>query len=125
MSLDFYLDDEEKEEECKCDMCDHVHIRKYRRCLFHGHITHNLAEMANHLKIYECLWRPDENNLKYAKEIIPILEHGLDKLKTSSQYYKQYEPSNGWGTIVKFIKFIDDVLFHCKEYPNAEIRVSR
>jgi len=66
MSLDFSLNSKQGGEEVE---------------VLDKNITHNLNTMADKAGIYNCLWRPDENNFKYAKDIIPILEKGSQDLK--------------------------------------------
>jgi len=88
-------------------------------------ITHNLGKMANEAGIYNILWRPDENGYKSASDIIDILEKGLNNMKARPEYYKQFDSPNGWGLYEHFIPWLETVLEVCKEYPDAEIRVSR
>ena len=93
--------------------------------VFSKNITHNLTGMANAAGIYKALWRPDENGFTVAKEIIEILEEGLEKLKADPKTFKAYNSSNGWGVYEHFVPFVEAVLDACREYPNAEIEVSR
>lgn len=39
-------------------------------------------------------------------EVLPKLHHGLKELTEHPERYRQYEPSNGWGTIDGAIKCI-------------------
>ena len=107
MSLDFYLSA----------------VRKVE--IFSRNITHNLGKMATEAGIYKCLWRPDENEFKYARDIIPILREGLEKLKKDPDHYKQFNSPNGWGMYEHFVPFVEDILRMCEENPDAEISVSR
>lgn len=107
MSLDFYLV-ETKETE-----------------VFDRNITHNLVAMAEEAGIYHPLWRPDEINAVYAREIIPFLERGLEKLKADPERFEKHNADNGWGLYEHFVPFVEDVLKGCRENPDAEIRVSR
>lgn len=113
--------------------------------VYWANITHNLGEMASEAGIYEALWRPHrlrseyaiadgnydaewefENNVAIkASEIIPILEKGLSDLKARSEYFKQFDSSNGWGLYVHFVPFVEKYLEACKEYPESIIEVSR
>jgi len=110
MSLDFYLTYEEDGNKIE---------------VFSINITHNLGETAEKAGIYECLWRPDENNFIYAKDIIEVLEKGLIDLKARPDYFKQFDAPNGWGLYIHFVPFVEEVLNACKQYPNAKISVSR
>ena len=93
--------------------------------VFDINITHNLGKMADEAGVYYALWRPDERDWKIAKDIIPILEDGLTKLKENPEHYKKFDAENGWGTYEHFVPFVEDVLRACKQYPSAIIRISR
>ena len=84
-------------------------------------ITHNLGTMADKAGIYYALWHPDEKGWKQAKDIIPILEKGLKKLKAKPEYYKKFNSPNGWGMYQHFVPFVKEVLKACKKYPSAKI----
>ena len=93
--------------------------------LYWANITHNLNTMASRAGIYKALWRPEEIGVKYAKDIIEIVEKGLNDLKERPEYFKQFDASNGWGTYEQFIPFIEEYLQALKEYPEAKIYISR
>lgn len=110
---------------------------------YHANITHNLTDMAKEAGIYEALWRPyrlktketfasydeerafEEGCAVYAREIIPLLEKGLNELINRPDYYEQFNASNGWGTYIQFVDFVRNYLTACIKYPNAIIDVSR
>ena len=92
---------------------------------YSGNITHNLSEMARKAGIYEALWRPEEIAATKAKDIISILETGLDRLKSRPQYFRKFDSPNGWGRYEHFVEFVAEYLAACKEHPEAEIEVSR
>jgi len=110
MSLDFYLT-------YNCD--------GNRITVFDSNITHNLGKMADKAGIYYALWRPEEKGYKKAKDIVVILEKGLEKLKAKPKYFNKFNASNGWGTYEHFVPFVEAVLEACKQYPKAKIVVSR
>lgn len=94
--------------------------------LFEANITHNLTAMAEAAGIYKALWRPEELGISTAKELIPLLTEGLSKLRSNqSEYIFHYSPKNGWGTCADLVKFTQDYLDACKEYPDATISISR
>lgn len=88
-------------------------------------ITHNLNGMADAAGIYKCLWRPEENGIKTAAEMIPLLEAGLASLKAEPEKYLPLEPANKWGTYPGFVEFVDGVLACCRENPDAEVVAGR
>ena len=93
--------------------------------VYSSNITHNLNKMAEAAGIYEVLWRPEDLDLKYASELIPLIEEGLAKLKADPEYYKKFDSPNGWGKYEDFVPFVEEYLAACKENPDAEVSVSR
>lgn len=93
--------------------------------LFWQNITHNLDIMARHAGIYDCVWRPEQNGIKYARQLIAPLEDGIQKLKSDPAHYRQYDAPNGWGTYEQFVPWLENYLQACKKHPNALVRVSR
>ena len=111
---------------------------------YDANITHNLGEMAKEAGIYEALWRPhrlredydiaednyeaehefEDNVVILASEIIPVLEKGLNDLKSRPEYFEKFNSSNGWGMYENFVPFVEKYLNACKEYPNAIVEVS-
>jgi len=110
MSLDVYLIDKEQDEPNE---------------VYSANITHNLNKMAMEAGIYEALWRPEEIGKKKASEIVEILEKGLSDLKERPQHFEKFNSPNGWGMYEHFVPFVENYLNACKEYPNADIEISR
>lgn len=98
---------------------------KPKKTVYEANITHNLTTMAEAAGIYQALWRPDEYNYNQAKDIIPLLEAGLVRLKARPKYYERYNAPNGWGLYKNFVPFVEKYLQACKDYPEAYIEVSR
>ncbi len=121
MSLDIYLHGPPEDRECgECG-----HIRPVSNCLFDANITHNLGEMATAAGIYKYLWRPDECNIKTARDLIAPLRQGIAYLKSDPEAFKRYDSPNGWGSYVDFVPWLERYLDACEQYPDAEISVSR
>jgi hypothetical protein len=93
--------------------------------VYSANITHNLKNMAGEAGIYEHLWRPDEIQITKAKELIEPLRQGLHNLKSEPERYKKFNPENGWGSYDVLVKFIENYLNACYEYPDADVEVSR
>lgn len=93
--------------------------------VFDYNITHNLGKMAGEAGVYEALWRPEEKSWTKAGDLIETLEAGLKELKDKPEHYQQFNPENGWGSYDGLVEFVEQYLAKCKEYPEAEIRVSR
>jgi len=109
MSLDFYLQYEIDGNEIK---------------VFESNITHNLNKMATEAGIYEALWHPDRIGAVYAKDIIPVLLSGYNKLTENPSIYKAFNNPDGWGLYEHFLPFVKNVLNACIKYPSAKIKTS-
>ncbi len=110
--------------------------------IFRYNITHNLGEMAHHSGLYEPLWRPyklrpdfvpdqlneyefEEQQTIIAGELISHIEKGLETLKSDPDYFKKYNPENEWGNYDGLVKFAENYLKACMEWPEAKVEVSR
>jgi len=93
--------------------------------VYTANITHNLSRMADEAGLYQYLWRPDEVGIEKAKELIEPLRHGLTELRSKPEHYKQFNPSNGWGSYQLLVRFTIRYLRACEQYPNATVRVWR
>mgnify|MGYP000847489620 FL=1 len=124
MSLDVYLYGKSATEECECT-CGHKHTTTVQQDLYHANITHNLGTMADAAGIYKALWRPEEIDVTYARQLIPLLRKGLANLQSSPKTFQRYNSPNGWGMYEHFVPFVKNYLAACEEYPDAIVYVSR
>ena len=110
-------------------------LEEKREAVYSDNITHNLNAMADAAGIYEALWRPyqlkegynipdgdhdaeykfEEANPVKAREIIPIIEKGLEDMLARPEYYKTFDSPNGWGLYKNFVPFIEEYLGALKE----------
>lgn len=98
------------------------------KTVFDGNITHNLSRMADEAVLYLALWRPEDlsiSHLPKAKDLIFLLESGLAALKERPDFYRQFNPKNGWGTYEGLVDFVERYLDACKAYPDADVHASR
>lgn len=100
-------------------------INGYEKCVYNANITHNLGAMAEVAGIYEALWRPDENRIVNASQLIEPLTAGLSKMREDPAKFKKHDASNGWGTYADFVPWIEKYLQACKDHPEATVGVSR
>lgn len=107
MSLDVYLIDADGSE------------------VYSANITHNLNAMAAEAGIYNCLWRPDENGITNARQIIEPLAAGLTLLATEKGRFEQFNASSGWGLWRHFVPWCAAYLQACRDNPEALVEVSR
>lgn len=107
MSLDVWLRDSEGHE------------------VFGANITHNLNRMAMEAGLYNCVWRPDENNYLKAGDIIADLRIGIARMATAPTHYKQFDAENGWGIYDDFMPWLIRYLEACEKNPEVLIGISR
>jgi hypothetical protein len=99
--------------------------------VYSGNITHNLNSMAaavvlsNGLTLYQILWRPDEHELKFARDISELLDEGWNILLADPEKFKNYNPPNGWGSYDGLCNFVYKYRNACWDNPDAELRISR
>lgn len=91
---------------------------------FDFHITHNLGKMADKLKVYDCLWRPEENGFNIAAHITPYIQRAIYRIELDPSVYDKYDAVNGWGTCSQFVLWLKDLLKTCLEHPDWTILVS-
>ena len=92
--------------------------------LYQDNITHNLAKMAKEAGIYKYIWMPEENNIKYAGDLIEYLKDGFCKLIINPKFYREFEPANNWGSYEGLLNFVMGYLEACKKHPKAKIYAS-
>ena len=90
-------------------------------------ITHNLTDMADAVGLYKPIWRPEEMtpSIVFVKDLIPILQKGLDELIVKENELIKLNESNGWGTYPQLVTFVQDYLNACLANPDGTIRVNR
>lgn len=125
MSLDIYLEGPEFESKCTCPRCDAVHTCTEREEYFEANITHNLTSMADEAGIYGIVWRPEENGIAKAEQMIEPLREGIWRMKTYPERFLPLNPSNGWGSYADFVPWLEKLLAACEQYPDATPRASR
>jgi hypothetical protein len=93
--------------------------------VYEANVTHNLNRMADAAGIYQVCWRPEELGLTKAGQLVPLLRAGLDYLRADPVFFRQYNPSNGWGTYEGFVEWVAAYLAACEANPDADVSVSR
>jgi|TARA_Y100000310_G_C20658500_1_gene803331 hypothetical protein len=94
--------------------------------LYDANITHNLGPIAEMVFLYGPLWRPEENGIDTASDLIDPLINGLHDLRRFGRdHFKDAAPKNGWGTYDGFMHFVENLLKACQEDPKAKFTVSR
>jgi hypothetical protein len=100
-------------------------IETSRHSVFEANVTHNLTKMAAEAGIYEALWHPELTTIKKASELAAVLEPAISDMKARPEYYKRFNPENGWGSYEGFINWLGRLYDACIEHTDAEIQVNR
>jgi hypothetical protein len=77
------------------------------------------------MTLYQVLWRPDEHKLMFARDISDLLDEGWNTLLADPEYFKQFNPENGWGSYDGLCNFVYKYRNACWDTPDAELRISR
>jgi hypothetical protein len=81
--------------------------------------------LSNGMSLYDVLWRPDEHGFTHAGQILDYLHEGVVKLMKDPDYFRRYNPENGWGSYEGLVRFTKEYYDACMENMEAELRVSR
>lgn len=125
MSLDVYLQGDERKTVCRCPCCEHEHKRMVATEFFSANITHNLGPMARAARIYKPLWRPEELGITKAAQLIEPLKKGLQLLKSNPERFEKLNSPNGWGLYENFVPWVEAYLCACELHPDAHVKVWR
>lgn len=79
----------------------------------YANTTWNLREMIRASTGLE--WKNEENN-GLVKDVITYIQKGLDALLEHPEQFKQYESSNGWGTVSGCITFFLQILMDWEDF---------
>lgn len=125
MSLDIYLTEDTKGQ-FTCPHCG----QEFEVCtgtveVYSANITHNLNKMAEEAGIYRALWRPEENGIKTASDLLSAIEAGVSDMQARPEYYSQYNSPNGWGMYERFVPWLLKLMQACREHPSAKVTVDR
>lgn len=93
--------------------------------VFTANITHNLGRMAAECGLYEPLWEAQDNGVTHASELIEPIRAGLERLRDERERLLEFNPSNGWGDYDGLLRFTENYLAACEQWPEAEVRVWR
>lgn len=93
--------------------------------VYSANITHNLGKMADMAYIYEALWRPEEIGIIHAYQLIEPLKTGLTILRENPDYFKNFNPENGWGNYDILVTFVEEYLAACEKYPQSDVLARR
>ncbi len=78
-------------------------------------LTANLLPMAKAANL-EFLWELSYQCDHKAQDLIEPLTAGLGRLLASPEVFKQYNPSNGWGSYETLVDSIARLLDNCRKH---------
>jgi hypothetical protein len=84
-------------------------------------ITNNLIRMWEEAGVYDALYNSEG---KTAKEVLPILEQGLQLMLDEPKKFTKLNSPNGWGTYKNAVPWLAELIAEFKEYPDGVISVS-
>ena len=89
--------------------------------VFERNITHNVTPMWKLAGCYEALYRWDG---RQAREALPVLESARERMLADHLDFRAMNPPNGWGTYDGALRFLQDCIYACRQYPKATIHIS-
>ena len=103
-----------------------VHLTRVQPTeVFWQNITHNLGAMAEEAGIYGIVWRPEENGIERAEQLIEPLRSAIKEMKSDPVRFKKHDAPNGWGLYEHFLPWLEKYPAACEEYPDSTVSVSR
>lgn len=96
-----------------------------REEVYSANITHNLIGMAQEAGIYGIVWRPEESGITTARQLVEPLRKAIADMKADPERFKKFDASNGWGTYVDFVPWLEKYLQACEHTPDARVSVTR
>lgn len=82
--------------------------------------TYNTAAMIKEV----CGSYPSDWDGRKCADMYPIIAQGAALLRDNPQRYRQFEPSNGWGTVETTLDFLMKIADNCEKYPTAVIEIT-
>lgn len=92
---------------------------------YSANITHNLGAMAKEAEIYGVVWRPEENGIVTADQLIAPLSAAITRMRKDPDRFKQHDAPNGWGKYEHFLPFLERYYRACVANPRAHVRANR
>lgn len=82
--------------------------------------TYNTAAMIKEV----CGSSPSDWDGRKCADMYPVIAQGATLLQNNPQRYRQFEPSNGWGTVETTLDFLMKIADNCEKYPTAVIEIT-
>jgi hypothetical protein len=59
-----------------------------------------------------------------AEELRPFIERGVSMMSEAPEYFRQYNPPNGWGDYEGALEYLRWIAANCVKFPHAFVEVS-
>ncbi len=122
MSLDIYIEGQPREVTCQCESCGNEHVAIKKEGFYDANITNNLIPMAKEAGIYEVVWRPAENAIQKAANLVQPLRDAIERMKSDPPRFQSLNSPNGWGMYEDLVSFLEAYLAACEANPDATFR---
>lgn len=93
--------------------------------VFDANYTHNCGLMAKEAGVYDVVWRPEENGVTCAADLIAPLRQGIAAMEDDPKRFIALNPSNGWGSYETFLPWLREYLQACVKFPKAAVVACR
>lgn len=103
-----------------------IYIESDNCCAAHDHnITHNLAPMFRAAGVdWHDYYEHDGNGGRTAAEMLPEVVLAYWRLSDDPDYYRQFNPPNGWGDLECAVEFLRRLTLDLAKHPDGIVRVS-
>jgi len=93
-----------------------------KKYMFAANINNFIAAtIAKEAGIFNVLWHPRRNGFQYGRQIIDLLQAGLDHMQKNPEVYYAIDEKHGWGLSSEFLKWVNEYIEACKKYPDCKI----
>lgn len=93
--------------------------------VFDANYTHNCGLMAKESGVYGVVWRPEENGVESAADLIEPLRQGIAAMEDDPKRFIALNPANGWGSYETFLPWLREYLEACVRFPKAKVVACR
>ena len=110
-----------------------LHIGPPKPCPTCGHSALESGKevfTANHTSNTAGMWRKAGCDLasyngKLASQLAGELGPAILKIELNPVAYREFEPDNGWGTVLSTLSFLREIYSACLEHPGTVVCISK
>jgi len=94
----------------------------YQKYKFAINMSNNVSALiARKAGIFDELFFPKRNGIKYANQIINQLQAGIEYIEMFPDEFNAIDEKHGYGLIKEFVGYIKEYIEACKKYPDYKI----